>query len=159
MKINVSKIGGALAFAAICACGDYSSAQTTTVTETGPTTVGTVTEFTPASETLILKSETSAEPLHYTITKETTIVDESGAPVAVEKVTSGLPITVRYTKDGDRLVASRIIVQKAPPTVEEHTTTTETGEDRPLTHEEKKQLHQEKEHPGREEKKLEERDK
>jgi len=159
MNKNLSHTACGLLFAGMCALGTHSFAQVTAVTESAPAAVGTVTEFTPASETLVLKTETSPEPVRYAITRETAFVDETGAPVAVEKVTSGIPIRVRYVKSGDRLVASQIVVRRAAPVVEERTTTTtETHDERPVTHEEKEQIekarHEEKERLERERREL-----
>jgi hypothetical protein len=108
--------------------------ESTTTTKT-VTSAGTITEFSP--DTIVIKSETSAEPVHYTYTKTTTYVDENGNPVSMETVKSGLPVTVYYIKDGDRMIASKVIVRKAvvttpaAPVVEENksstTTTTETN--------------------------------
>jgi len=104
----------------------------TTVTETTTTTpaAGTISEFGP--ETIIIRSEASPEPVRYTYSKTTTYVDENGAPVSIETVKSGLPVTVYYVKSGDKMIASKVIVRKAlvvptvPTIVEKKTTTTTT---------------------------------
>src|SRR5262245_59726496 len=77
---------------------------------TTTTSAGTITEFGP--ERIGIHSETQTAPLTYTYTKKTTYVDETGAPVALETVKSGVPVTIHYTKDGDRLIASKVIVRK-----------------------------------------------
>jgi hypothetical protein len=93
-----------------------------------PVTAGVITEFGP--ENLIIRTESSSDPLRYTYSKTTTYVDENGAPVSIETVRSGLPVTVHYTKVGNSLVASKVIVRRstvAPtPVIEEKTTTTTT---------------------------------
>ena len=105
------------------------SAQTTSTTITS---AGTISEFGP--ETMMIRSETSAEPVRYSYTKTTTYVDETGAPVSIQTVKSGLPVTVHYVKDGDNMVASKVIVRRAvavpaaPITTEETKTTTTTTE-------------------------------
>src|SRR5206468_12028102 len=77
--------------------------QTTVVTRSGGEavvgatatttyTAGTVSEFSP--DTIIVRSETSPEPIRYSYTKTTTYVDDAGAPVSLETVLSGLPVTV-----------------------------------------------------------------
>ena len=98
------------------------------VTQT-TTTTGTISEF--GRGRIVIRSETEKSPLGYTFTKTTTYVDENGAPVSVETVKSGLPVTVYYTRDGDQMIASKVVVRRmAPPeggpTVEEKTTTTTT---------------------------------
>jgi len=142
MKKNISKFGAVLFAAALCVWSNSSPAQVT-VTETATINSGTITEFAPSSDTLIMRTETSPAPLQYRVTKETTFVDETGAPVVVEKVTRGLPATVEYRREGDRLVASRIVVRRTAPLIEERTTTT-TTEERALTHDEKERLKKER---------------
>ncbi len=126
-------------------------AQTVVTETTATTTAGTLTEYTPTTETLVLKSETAPAPIRYSVTKQTTYVDETGAPVVWERVTPGTPISVQYIRSGDRMVASRVIVRKAvavvpvapapavvapaPAAVEKRTTTTTTT--RKLTDDEK----------------------
>ena len=102
----------------------------TTLTTT--TSAGTISEFSP--DTIVIRSETSPEPLRYSYSKTTTYVDEAGAPVSMELVKSGLPVTVQYVREGDRLVANRVIVRRvtttaapvAPAAVLEKKTTTTT---------------------------------
>jgi hypothetical protein len=144
MKTKITKIGAALLAVGICVCSAEARAQTTaTVT----TTRGAFTEFVPGSETVVVRTEPDTTPLRYVVTKQTTVVDETGAPVAVQRITPGSPLAVEYTTSGDRLVASRIIVQHGPVApaggvVEERTTTTTTTA--PLTHEEKEALEHQK---------------
>jgi len=106
-------------------------AQTAVSQTTTTTTAGTISEFSP--DTIIVRSESSPEPIRYSYSKTTTYVDEAGAPVSMELVKSGLPVTVHYIKEGDRMVASRVIVRKAAvtttaPVIQEKKTTTTTTE-------------------------------
>lgn len=104
--------------------GHMTTVNTSTTTET----VGTVSEVSPDS--IVIQSETSTTPTHYTYTESTTYVDDTGAPVSIETVTSGLPVTVYYTLDGDRMIANKVVVRKTTtktietPAVEERTETT-----------------------------------
>jgi hypothetical protein len=102
------------------------TAQTTTMS------MGTISELGP--QRIILRTESSPKPLP-TYTKTTTYVDESGAPVSIETVKSGLPVTVYYTQVGDTLVASKVIVRKAVvvpvPVLETTKTTTTTTTTKP----------------------------
>ncbi len=109
----------------------------TTVQETTTSTnsARTISEFGP--ETIVIRSTAAAEPLRYSYSKTTTYVDETGAPVSIETVKSGLPVTVYYTRVGDQLVASRVIVKRATaavvpdaPVIEKKTTTTTTTTDK-----------------------------
>src|SRR5262249_20701221 len=149
MKTNILKIGAALFIVAICAWHTEALAQTTTVT----TTKGAFNEYVPGSETMVVRSETSATPLRYSITKQTTVVDETGASVPIERIAPGSPLSIQYIGSGDRMVVSRVVVQRpvtavAPvttgPAVTEQQTTTTTA--RPLTHKEKHALKEEREH-------------
>jgi hypothetical protein len=93
------------------------------------TTTGTVSEFGPGR--IVIRVESEKLPHGYTFTKTTTYVDENGAPVSVETVKSGLPVTVYYTREGDRMNAIKVIVHKlkpAPGVVIEKKTTTVTEE-------------------------------
>jgi hypothetical protein len=97
--------------------------ETTTSTTSSQ---GLVSSFTPDS--MIVTSDTSPTPVSYTFTKTTTYVDENGNPVPVETVKSGVPVTVFYDRDGDRMVATRVVVRNTDPnwTVTKKTTTTTT---------------------------------
>src|SRR5439155_10559315 len=145
--------------AALLAIGCFWSSQvfaqaTTTVT----TTNGAFTEYVPGSETMVVRGETETSPLRYSVTKQTTIVDEAGAPVAIDRISPGSQLSIQYTGSGDRLVASRVVVRRAAtattaltsvPGVTGQQTNTTTTTTRPLTHEEKHALKEEREHPGR----------
>ena len=122
---------------------------TTTVT----TTKGAFTEYVPGSETMVVRTETSSAPLRYVVSKQTTIVDESGAPVAIERISPGSPLSIQYTGTGEQLVASRIVVQKPAAVTTEPVTTapvatqqTTTSTTRALTHDEKHALKEQREH-------------
>jgi hypothetical protein len=163
MKTNITKIGVALLAVGFCLWSTAAWAQTQTQTSTTVTTTkGAFSEYVPGSETVVVKTERDPAPLRYVVTKQTTVVDESGAPVAIERVPAGSQLSVQYAGNGDRLVASRIVVQKpvtsttvtapvtsgpvttAPVATQDTTTTTTTT--RPLTHEEKHAQHEEREH-------------
>lgn len=141
MKTNTCKIAAALLAAVGISvwCTEARAQTTTTVT----TSRGAFTEFVPGSETVVVRTDANPAPMRYVVTKQTSIVDETGAPVLVNQIAPGSPLSVQYTTTGDRLVASRIIVQHAPvaataPGVVERSTTTTTTT-RPLTHDEKEQ--------------------
>ena len=148
MKIDITKIAMALLAVGICTT-EMRAQATTTVT----TTKGAFTEYVPGSETMVVRTETSSAPLRYVVSKQTTIVDESGAPVAIERISPGSPLSIQYTGTGEQLVASRIVVQKpaavttepvtTAPVATQQTTTTTT---RALTHDEKHALKEQREH-------------
>lgn len=93
--------------------------KTTTTTEKTTTYKGTVSEVNPSSSTIILRSETSA-PTTYTYNKETIFTDEGGKVVAYDTIKDS-PVTVTYTRDGDRMIVTKVTKD---PTVKRETTTT-----------------------------------
>jgi len=111
------------------------TAQETIVRETTtavqPTEiVGTVTELVP--DALVVRTQEATAPVRYTFTKTTEYVDELGNRVTRESIKTGLPVTVRYIKEGDRMIVNRVVVRKAAPppvTIEKRTTTTTTTEE------------------------------
>jgi len=112
-------------------CSMYAQEQmNVTTTETA----GTISEL--GQDTIVVRSETSSSPMRYSSTQSTTYVDETGMPVSIETVKSGLPVTVYYTRDGNRLVADKVVVRKttttteAPIRTEKQTSTTTTTESR-----------------------------
>jgi len=116
----------AAAFAALTlTCGAVALADEAVTTTT--TTAGTISEFSP--DTIVVRSETSPEPIRYSYSKTTTYVDDAGVPVAREIIKSGVPVTIHYVREGDRVIANRVIVHTrnttaAPAEVEERKTTT-----------------------------------
>jgi len=164
MKIDITKIGMALLAVGICTT-EVRAQATTTVT----TTKGAFTEYVPGSETMVVRTETSSAPLRYVVSKQTTIVDESGGPVAIERISPGSPLSIQYTGTGEHLVASRIVVQRpatvttepvtTAPVATQQDTTTSTTTTRALTHDEKHALKEQREHPKRELKKQIEKEK
>lgn len=101
-------------------------AQTVT-TERTTTYTGTVSEVNPSSSTIILRSEESTEPAAtYTYNKETIFLDDQGKVVTYDTLKDS-PVTVHYTRDGDRMIVTK--VTKQPPTVRKETTTTTTTTD------------------------------
>ena len=149
MKIDITKIGVALLAVGICTTEMRAQATTTVTTKKGA-----FTEYVPGSETMVVRTETSSAPLRYVVSKQTTIVDVSGAPVAIERISPGSPLSIQYTGTGEHLVASRIVVQRpasvttepvttAPVATQQDTTTSTT---RALTHEEKHALKEQREH-------------
>jgi hypothetical protein len=140
----------------LLAVGCFWSSQAFTQTSTTVTTTnGAFTEYVPGSETMVVRTESGSSPLRYSVTKQTTIVDEAGAAVAIDRISPGSPLSIQYTGSGDRLVASRVVVQRPAtattavttvPAATGQQTNTTTTTTRPLTHEEKHALKEEREH-------------
>ena len=109
-----------------------SDGSTTTTTATSTTSSqGMVSSLNP--DAIVIRSDSASVPQSYSFSKTTTYVDENGNPVSIDTVRSGAPVTVFYDHDGDRLVATRVVVRNSDPNaaVVEHkkttTTTTETN--------------------------------
>ena len=143
---------GAALLAISCFWSSQAFAQTSTTVNT---TNGAFTEYVPGSETMVVRSEAGTSPLRYSVTKQTTIVDETGTPVAIDRISPGSQLSIQYTGSGDQLVASRVVVRRAAtattavtsvPAVTGQQTNTTTTTTRPLTHEEKHALKEEREH-------------
>ena len=149
MNTKITTLG-----AALLAVGCFWSSQALAQTSTTVTTAnGAFTEYVPGSETMVVKTETGTSPLRYSVTKQTTIVDQTGAPVAIDRISPGSQLSIQYTGSADRLVASRVVVRRAAtsaettvPAVSGQQTNTTTTTTRPMTHDEKHALKEEREH-------------
>jgi len=129
MKTNLKTYLATAIVSGLLATASMVSAQTTTTT-TSTTSAGTISEFSPS--VITVRSTTSPTPVSYSYSKTTSYVDEAGNPVSVETVKSGMPVTVYYSKEGDQMVASKVVVQRtttdgAGTTVEKKSTTTTTS--------------------------------
>jgi hypothetical protein len=85
---------------------------------------GTITTYTPGQDYLMLNA--GGSPTRYYYTKSTTVVDPTGATVDWSLLRPDLPVKYTYVKEGDRMVISKITVQKPVSEIRESTTTTTT---------------------------------
>jgi hypothetical protein len=102
-----------------------SSSSTTTSTSTVDGS-GMITAYTPGSDYISFRTETSTAPVKYYYTKTTTVVDSEGKTVEWSMLKPDMPVKYTYVKDGDRMVVSKITLQKPISTYEKTTTTTTT---------------------------------
>ena len=100
-----------------------SSSTTTTSTVDGS---GTITAYTPGSDYISFRTETSTAPVKYYYTKSTTIVDPEGKTVEWSMLKPDMPVRYTYVKEGDRMVISKITLTKPVSYYEKTTTTTTT---------------------------------
>lgn len=133
MKKLIHSSIGALLLTGTLLTATTGQAQTSVVTTSPITSMGTISEFSPRA--IVIKTEKGTDPVSYSYSKTTTYVDEAGNPVSLTTVKSGLPVTVYYTKTGDTMTASKVIVRKAvlvpgSAVEEQKTTTTTTTETR-----------------------------
>lgn len=101
-----------------------SSASTTTSAVNGS---GTITTYTPGTDYISFRTETSTAPVKYYYTKTTTIVDPDGKTVEWSMLKPDMPVKYTYVKEGDRMVISRITLAKPVSSYEKTTTTTTTS--------------------------------
>jgi hypothetical protein len=99
------------------------SASTSTSTLDG---TGTITTYTPGQEYMSVRTTTSEAPVKYYTSKNVTIVDQAGVAVEPSLLRADLPVRYSYVKEGDRMVISKITVQKPLTEIKETTTTTTT---------------------------------
>jgi hypothetical protein len=128
--------------AAVCAVGLGTAlaqeSKTTTTTTAGAAGVsesttststlsgsGTITAYTPGSDYITFRTETSTAPVKYYYTKKTVLVDPSGRTVEWTALKPDMPATYTYVKEGDRMVVTKVTLAK-PVVVEKETTTTTT---------------------------------
>ena len=86
--------------------------QTSRVVETITTTTseGTIAELGPQG--VSIRTTTSEQPLRYVSIEATRYIDENGNAVEVSTIRSGVPVQVYYTKVGDTLIASKVLVRR-----------------------------------------------
>ena len=87
---------------------------------------GTITTYTPGTEYIEMRTETTEKPVRYHYSKNTTVVDSTGAAVDMSLLRSDLPVRYSYVKEGDRMVISKITVQKPLAEIRRTETTTTT---------------------------------
>jgi hypothetical protein len=83
--------------------------EETTVSTTNSS--GTISTFGP--DQIVIRTTTSSMPITYQSNTSTTFVDEQGNPVDVAEIQAGVPVTVYYSKSGDKLVATKVIVKNS----------------------------------------------
>ncbi len=116
----------------------FAQTSSTTTTTAGDTAVsattstssldgsGTITTYTPGSDYIQMRTTTSTEPTKYYYSKSTTVVDPTGAAVDMALLRPDMPVKYTYVKEGDRMVISKITVQKPVAEITKETTTTTT---------------------------------
>ena len=128
-------LGTALAQTSTTVTTDPNAGVTTgTSVTTGTTTAststmdgtGTITTYTPGSDYIMFRSAASAEPVRYYYSKDTTVVDPTGATVEMSMLKPDMPVHYTYTKEGDRMVITKVTLEKPISYYKKETTTTTT---------------------------------
>ena len=98
------------------------SVPSATTTETVTTAAGLVTEIAPDGFTI--RSKDGTPGVRFFNASKIAYLDDTGRPVSRELVTSGLPVTVLYTRVGERLIAERVVVGLPTTVIEKSTAVT-----------------------------------
>ena len=118
-------VAGVVALSAAFAQTSTKEASTTTSTSTLDGT-GTISTYSPEADYIQLTSSSSTAPTKYYYSKSVSVVDPTGATVDRALLRSDLPVKYTYVKDGDRMVISKITVQKPLTEITKESTTTTT---------------------------------
>jgi len=131
MKMLAAGMACAMAVSTVFA--QTSSTTTTTAGATGVTTStsevsgsGVITTYTPGSDYISFRTETSTEPVRYYYTKKTVLVDPEGRAVEWSALRPDMPVTYSYVKEGDRMVVTKVTLAKPVTTYQKEQTTTTT---------------------------------
>jgi hypothetical protein len=134
MKLLAAGAAGAVALSTA-----FAQESTTTLTTTGGAGVsesttttstlngtGTISAYTPGSDYIAFRSETTAAPVKYYYTKKTVLADPEGKTVEWSALRPDMPVTYTYVKEGDRMVVTRVTLTKPVSYYEKKSTTTTT---------------------------------
>jgi hypothetical protein len=135
VKLLAASTAGAVALSTAFA----QESSTTTTTTAGSTGVsesttststlngsGTITAYTPGSDYIMFRTESSTTPVRYYYTKKTVLVDPEGRTVEWTALKPDMPVTYTYTKEGDRMIVSKVTLTKPLSSYETKETTTTT---------------------------------
>jgi len=126
----VSAIALSTAFAQTSSTTTTTNPAVTSSSTTSTSTIdatGTITAYTPGTDYLSFRTETSAEPVKYYYSpKETVLVDSEGATVDWKYLRADMPVRYTYVKEGDRMIVRKITLTKPLAYYEKTTTTTTT---------------------------------
>ena len=136
-QTRLIKILAASAVCAVTVATASAQQSTTTVTSGGAgvtastsTTslsgTGTISAYTPGSDYIMFRGEANAAPVKYYYTKTTPIVDVEGRTVEWSAIRPDMPVNYTYVREGDRMVITKVTLQKPISTYEKTTTTTTT---------------------------------
>jgi hypothetical protein len=109
--------------------GDVSASTTTSSSSLSGS--GTITAYTPGSDYISFRTETSTTPVKYYYTKKTVLVDPDGKTVEWSALKPDMPVSYSYVKEGDRMVVSKVTLAKPVSYYEKKETTTTTTTTKP----------------------------
>ena len=103
----------------------------TTTTASSLSGTGVINAYTPGSDYITFRGEANAAPSRYYYTKTTPIVDVEGKTVEWSALRPDMPVNYTYVREGDRMVITKVTLQKPLSYYEKTTTTTTTTSERP----------------------------
>ena len=134
MKLLAATAAGAFALSTAFAQQSSTTTTTTGTTDASETTTttgtlhgsGTITAYTPGSDYITFRTESSTTPVKYYYTKKTVLVDPEGRTVEWTALKPNMPVTYTYTKEADRMVVTKMTLAKPLSSYEKTETTTTT---------------------------------
>src|SRR6267142_1516361 len=102
---------------------DVSESTTSTSTLSGS---GTITAYTPGSDHIMFRTESSTTPVRYYYTKSIVLVDPEGHTVEWTALRPDMPVTYTYVKEADRMVVTKVTLAARLPVEKKETETTTT---------------------------------
>ena len=125
--IKMLAAGAACAMALSAAFAQETSTTTSTTTSASDLSgSGTITTYTPGSDYITLRTETSTAPVKYYYTRQTTLLDSEGHAVEWSMLRPDMPVTYTYVKDADRMVVTKVTLTKPISYYEKKETTRTT---------------------------------
>jgi hypothetical protein len=139
-QTKLLKLLAAGAASALTLSTAFAQETSTTTTTTGGTTgvsesttstsnlngSGTITAYTPGSDYIMFRTESSTTPVRYYYTNKTVLVDPEGHTVQWSALKPDMPVTYTYSKEGGRMVVSKVTLTKPLSSYETKETTTTT---------------------------------
>ena len=136
-QTRLMKMLAATAACAVAASTGMAQESSTTTTTAGPAGVsatttstssgtGVISAYTPGSDYIAFRTEADAAPVKYYYTKSTTLVDPEGHVVQWSALRPDMPVNYTYVREGDRMVVTKVTLQKPISYYEKSTTTTTT---------------------------------
>jgi hypothetical protein len=84
--------------------------ETAIATSASTEVTGTLAEW--RADSVIILGKDTAAPVRLSFAKKVEYVDAAGKRVRRDVITPGVPVTMRYTREGDRMLVDRVIVQR-----------------------------------------------
>jgi len=128
-KIFAAGLACSMGLATVLAQG--TSTTTITTDPAGTTTSvlngsGTISTIAPDSNYVVFGGEATAEPVRYYHTAKTVVVDPEGHAVQWTALRPDMPVRYTYVREGDRMVITKVTLEKPVSFYEKTTTTTTT---------------------------------